>query len=130
MPRERNRGPFDDRVRIEHMLHAARDAATFVHGRARADLNSDAMLLRAVWHAIQQIGEAAAHISDAGRARVPGIPWGQIVAMRHVLVHVYWGVDRDRLWKTATDDLPTLIAALEDACANWPLPPPPESQSP
>ncbi|MBX3317786.1 MAG: DUF86 domain-containing protein [Phycisphaeraceae bacterium] len=86
MPRERNRGPFDDRVRVEHMLLAARDAARFVRGRSRDDLNSDAMLLRAVWHAIQQIGEAAAHISDAGRDRVPGIPWGQIVAMRHVLV--------------------------------------------
>lgn len=130
MPRERNRGPFDDRVRIEHMLHAARDAATFVRGRARADLNSDAMLLRAVWHAVQQIGEAAAHVSDAGRDRVPGIPWGQIVAMRHVLVHVYWGIDLDRLWRTATDDLPVLIAALEAACVTWPLPPPPESPSP
>lgn len=88
------------------------------------------MLLRAVWHAIQQIGEAAAHISDAGRDRVPGIPWGQIVAMRHVLVHVYCGVDLDRLWKTATEDLPLLIAALEAACVNWPLPPPPESKPP
>lgn len=45
--------------------------------------------------------------------------------MRHVLVHVYWGVDLDRAWATATADAPVLIAALEQACINWPLPRPP-----
>lgn len=83
------------------------------------------MLLRALTNAVQEIGEAAARLSVEGRARVPGIPWGQIVAMRHVLVHVYWGVDRDRLWKTATEDVPVLLAALDGACATWPLPEPP-----
>lgn len=88
MPRDRERPLIDDRVRIEHMLEAARDVASFVAGRARADLESDAMLQRAITNAVQQIGEAAANIGDASRARVPGLPWGQIVAMRHVLVHV------------------------------------------
>lgn len=82
------------------------------------------MLLRALTHAVQEIGEAAAHLSIAGRDRVPGIPWGQIVAMRHVLVHVYWGVDRDRLWATATQDVPVLLAELERTCAAWPMPKP------
>jgi hypothetical protein len=69
-------------------------------------------------------GEAAARISDRGRARVSDVPWGQIVAMRHVLVHVYWGVDADRLWVTATEDIPLLIQSLEKACFGWPLDPP------
>lgn len=122
MPRDRDRPAIDDRVRIEHMLEAARDVASFVAGRVRADLDSDAMLQRAVTNAVQQIGEAAANVADASRARVPGLPWGQIVAMRHVLVHVYWGVDLDRLWATATGDIPVLIAALEAACKSWPMP--------
>ena len=84
------------------------------------------MLLRAMTNAVQQIGEAAANVSDNGRGRAPELPWGQIVAMRHVLVHVYWGVDLDRLWATATQDVPVLIAALEAACAGWPMPEPPK----
>jgi len=124
MPRDPQPGSIDDRVRIEHMLIAARDAAGFIKGRTRTDLDSDAMLLRALTNAIQEIGEAAARLSDVGRDRVPGVPWGQIVAMRHVLVHVYWGVDRERLWVTATSDIPTLIADLEAACKDWPLPEP------
>jgi uncharacterized protein with HEPN domain len=77
-------------------------------------------------NAVQEIGEAAARISDAGRKRAPNVPWGQIVAMRYILVHVYWGVDRDRLWRTAAEDVPVLIAALEQATTDWPLPEPPE----
>lgn len=91
MPRESKRLPIDDRVRVQHMLEAARDARQYVAGRVRSDLDSDSMLLRALTNAVQQIGEAAANVSEDGRARVPGLPWGQIVAMRHVLVHVYLG---------------------------------------
>lgn len=74
MPRDRDRPAIDDRVRIEHMLEAARDVASFVAGRVRADLDTDAMLQRAVTNAVQQIGEAAANVADASRARVPGLP--------------------------------------------------------
>lgn len=121
MPRDRKRSAIDDRVRIEHMLVAARQAAEFVAGRARADLDTDLMLQHALSSVVQQIGEAAANISDQARARVTDLPWGQIVAMRNVLVHVYWGVDLDRLWATAVEDVPVLIAALEKACSSWPL---------
>ena len=40
--------------------------------------------------------------------------------MRNVLIHVYWGVDFDRLWKTVADELPALLAMLEVATQDWP----------
>jgi uncharacterized protein with HEPN domain len=112
-----------DRIRFQHMLDAARQARTFVAGRSREDLETDAMLLRALLHAMLEIGEAAANVSDAGRARVAGIPWGQVVETRHILVHVYWGVNKDKVWASATEDLPFLIAAIEAAFKTWPLEP-------
>lgn len=125
MPRNRKRTLVDDRIRVQHMLEAAWDVRQYITGRSRAELETDSMLLRAMVNAVQQIGEAAAHLSVEGRARAPAVPWGEIVAMRHILVHVYWGVDLDRLWTTATDDVPVLIAELEAACAGWPIPQPP-----
>lgn len=73
--------------------------------------------------AIQEIGEAAARISEDARSRVPGLPWRQIVEMRNVLVHVYWGVNRDRLGRTAIEDMTPLIAVIEESVRDWPLPP-------
>lgn len=71
------------------------------------------MLRRSLINAIQEIGEAAARTTELGRSCSPDVPWGQIVQMRHILVHVYWGIDLDRVWKTATDDLPLFAAALQ-----------------
>lgn len=122
MPPDPNELLARDRIRFQHMMDAASDLADFVRGRTLDDLRKDAMLRRAVTNAVQEIGEAVAKTSDLGRARVPSIPWGSVVAMRHILVHVYWGVDIERLWKAATLDAPTLLKALRDATANWPLP--------
>jgi uncharacterized protein with HEPN domain len=97
------------------------DVRSFVNGRCRADLDTDSMLRRALVNAIQVIGEAAARVSDEGRGRVPTLPWGQIVATRHILVHVYWGIDADQVWNMAVEDVPVLISALENTCASWPL---------
>lgn len=107
------------------MLVAARDAIAFVVGssdhraRTRADLDTDAMFRRALINAIQEIGEAAARVTDEGRARGPTIPWGQIVQMRHFVVHVYWGVNLDHLWETVSRDIPKLIVQLESILASW-----------
>jgi len=40
--------------------------------------------------------------------------------MRHVLVHVYWGIDPDQLWKVAREDLPSLIVVLREVVESWP----------
>jgi uncharacterized protein with HEPN domain len=110
-----------DRVRAQHMLDAARQACSFVAGRSKADLETDPMLLRAVLHALLEIGEAAARMTEEGRARIAGVPWGQVVETRHILIHVYWGVDKEKVWSSATQDLPFLIAAIEEAFKAWPL---------
>ncbi len=105
------------------MMDAARQAIGFAQGKSRKSLDTDPMLARALMHAILEIGEAAARTSEAGRGRAPEVPWAQIVGIRNVLIHVYWGVDFDRLWKTVADELPALVAMLEAATQDWPADP-------
>ena len=107
--------PPDDRVRLLHMVEAAEAAAAFVAGRVRADLDTDRMLLFAVVRAIEVAGEAASHVSEAGRALLPGLPWPAIVGMRHRIVHAYFQIDTDTVWKTATEELPALRSAVQAA---------------
>lgn len=104
------------------MLEASQAVTRFVAGRQRSDLESDDMLRRAVLHAIQEIGEAAARMTEAGRALAPQLPWGSIVQMRHIMVHVYWGVDLDRVWSVATDHMRTISEAAAQAIPKLPLP--------
>ncbi|HEU0199186.1 MAG TPA: HepT-like ribonuclease domain-containing protein [Burkholderiaceae bacterium] len=102
----------DDLIRLRHMLEAAESALTFVHGRKRSDLDSDAMLRYALTYAVQIFGEAASKVSPAARAEVPTIDWPAIVGMRNRLVHAYADVDRGILWTTIVSDLPALLEQL------------------
>jgi hypothetical protein len=43
----------------------------------------------------------------------PEVPWAQIVAMRNVLVHAYFGVDLNEVWRTVESDLPILKQQIE-----------------
>jgi uncharacterized protein with HEPN domain len=109
----------DDRDRFEHLLRAARDAVQYRIGRSRADLDVDSMLLRALTHCVQEIGEAGARVTDAGRLRAASVPWPKLVGMRHILVHAYYDIDADAVWRVVEEHLPELIAQLENALKNW-----------
>ncbi len=114
----------EDRLRLEHMLKCSRDARAIVGSDDAAMLAADMVRTRAVVNCFTEIGEAAARLTPAGRARVGTVPWRQIVGMRNIVVHVYWGIDLAELVKTTRDDLPVLIAALEAALGSWPTNPP------
>lgn len=96
-----------------HMLDAAREAMQIAHDADRTTFDSDRTLRLALTHLAQIVGEAARKVSAEGRAAHPGIPWREIIGMRHVLVHRYEGVLEPKVWETVTDDLPVLVATIE-----------------
>jgi uncharacterized protein with HEPN domain len=54
------------------------------------------------------IGEASNHISTETKERFSTIEWAQIVGMRNVFVHEYFGVDSSLVWEIIKNDLPDL----------------------
>lgn len=102
------------------MLQAARDAVAIAATRRREELDSDILLRHALVHCVQLIGEAAARIGEAGRTRAPDLPWARMVGMRHILVHDYFKVDHDAVWRVVTEHIPQMIPLLQTALANWP----------
>lgn len=107
----------DDLIRLRHMLDSAREVRSFANGRQRPDLDRDRQLVLALVKAIEIVGEAAAGVSAETRARIPEIPWTDIVGMRNRLIHAYFDIDLDTVWDTATDDLPPLEVQLAKVIA-------------
>jgi uncharacterized protein with HEPN domain len=85
----------------------------FITGRTRADLEDDEQLALAIVKSIEIAREAAAHVGADVRAKLPEIPWPKVVGMRNHLMHSYFAIDNDRVWDTATEDLPNLKAIIE-----------------
>lgn len=103
----------DDAVRFLHMLEAAREALSFAENKTRTSLNTDRKLALALVKDIEIIGEAAANVTPEGREILPDVPWNEIVGMRNRLIHAYFDIDLDVLWKTIIEDIPPLISKLE-----------------
>ncbi|MEW5889194.1 MAG: DUF86 domain-containing protein [Pseudomonadota bacterium] len=99
----------EDRVRIRHMIDAAEAVGQFVSGRVRTDLDTDRMLLFAVVRAIEIIGEAAGKLSSELQEQTHDIPWAAIVSMRNRLIHGYFDIDTEIVWKTVTTEIPALL---------------------
>jgi uncharacterized protein with HEPN domain len=71
------------------------------------------MLLFAIVRAIEVIGEAASKVTDETKATSPGIPWVSIIGMRNGLIHGYFDIDSDVMWKTVTEEIPALHRSLK-----------------
>jgi uncharacterized protein with HEPN domain len=107
--------PKDDHIRLRHMLDAAREILVFSKSKTRESLDSDRQLVMALEKSFEILGEAAVYVSAERRRELPGIPWQNIVGMRNRLIHAYFDINLDILWKTIVEDLPPLIAELEKA---------------
>ena len=104
-----------DRLRLQHMLDAAREAVSFAKGRTRDDLSQDRMLLLSLVKEVEIVGEAASRVSPAGQVSTPGVPWEKLTGMRNRLIHGYFDWNVDVIWATVNSNLPQLIVELEKA---------------
>ncbi len=79
----------DDMVYLGHMLEYGSRAVDKVEELEWNDFDKDENLRLAVVHLIQIVGEAARHVSDETQKKHAGIPWSDIIGMRHRIVHDY-----------------------------------------
>jgi uncharacterized protein with HEPN domain len=104
----------EDEVRVRHLVDAAATARKFVAGRERRDLDTDEMLRLALTKLVEIVGEAAKQVSPEARAEMREVPWSAAARTRDRLVHHYFDIDLDVLWKTVTEDLPALLDHLPE----------------
>ena len=103
----------NDRLRLQHMLDAAKLAFHSVQVTERQTFENNELLQNGLAKTLQDIGEAASKLTLELQSNYPDVPWRDTTDMRNFLVHAYFKIDLDVLWKTAIEDLPPLIAQLE-----------------
>jgi uncharacterized protein with HEPN domain len=101
-PLERLRDIHEAIARIEKYTH-----------QGRTSFDQDELIQTWVIHHLEIIGEAARAIPQDYRHAHPEIPWGQISGMRNILIHMYFGIDRDLVWAVVEHDLPHLKSSVQ-----------------
>ena len=115
------REPLKDRIRLEHILTAINNIFQYTDGKTIQQLNDDTMLFYATVKNVEIIGEAAYHLTRAFCKEHPETPWNDVMRMRNILVHDYYKIRLNEVWKVVQEDLKPLHEQVTRYLAetNW-----------
>jgi len=102
------RGKLGDKVRLQHILDAIHEIEKYLTDTDFSAFNENSMMKFACIKQMEIIGESSNHISNEVKSRFSNIEWAQIIGMRNVFVHEYFGVDSSLVWEIIRNDLPDL----------------------
>lgn len=104
----------DDSLRFQDIQNAIENIEKYSKCTRQEFMQNELVQVWVVHH-LQMIGEAARGISSESRARLSSIPWPKIIGLRNILVHHYFSIDPEEIWRVLEVDIPKLKADLEKA---------------
>ena len=108
----------DDTVYLRHVLDAISTIEEYLQAVNEETFKTTRLLQDGTIRQMEIIGEAVQHMSKDVRRTYSEIPRQDIAGMRDKLIHDYFGVDIEKVWDTAREDLPILkqqvIRILQD----------------
>lgn len=101
-----------DLERLRDIIEAIERIEKYTAGN-KARFFSDELIQTWVLHHLQILGEAITRVTPELMEKHPEIPWRQVVGMRNILVHDYFGIDADVIWNVVENELPELKRNIE-----------------
>lgn len=103
-----------DQQRLTDILEALDWIAKAISGRTEGDFLADETLCYAVAQKLTIVGEAVARLTPEVTSRYTAVPWPDIVGLRNILVHEYFGIYWPLVWQTAAEQAPALRAQVAE----------------
>jgi uncharacterized protein with HEPN domain len=98
---------------LKDLLDSMDQVMAYLEGMTFDEFEKDKMRIDAVLRNIQIIGEAARNISEEIKENYPDIPWRRMIGLRNIVVHAYFGVDLEMIWRISTVNIPQTQPQLE-----------------
>ena len=101
-----------DKEFLADIQEAIRRIRTYTHEMTYKEFLVDTRTQDAVIRNLGIIGEAPKKLSMELRNRYPNVPWKQMAGARDRLIHNYFGVDLEVVWKISTAELSDLTLQI------------------
>lgn len=95
----------EPRLYIEDIQVALKRIEDYTRGITFGDFIQDQKTIDAVVRNLSVIGEAVKNLPQEVKSIHPDIPWNEIMGMRNKVIHEYFAVDEEILWKTIQEDI-------------------------
>ncbi|MGH7250186.1 MAG: HepT-like ribonuclease domain-containing protein [Minisyncoccia bacterium] len=102
------RSELGDEIRLKHILDAIEEIEKYLIEVDFPTFIENSMMRFACIKQMEIIGEASNHVSEELKSKFTDIEWAQIVGMRNVFAHEYFGIDSSLVWQIIKNDIPEL----------------------
>jgi uncharacterized protein with HEPN domain len=99
------------RDRLMDIVRAANTIQRYATGLDAAAMQNAEIVRDATLLQFAVIGEAVCHLPAQIQALAPDVPWAEIRATRHYIIHGYWQIDDQAIVSAIDRDLPPLKVA-------------------
>jgi uncharacterized protein with HEPN domain len=100
---------------LEDIQEAGNKILSFTANMNFDDFIADDKTIDAVVRNYEIIGEAANRIPDEFKADHPEIEWRRMVGLRNRIIHEYFGIDHETVWKIRNENMPDLLDYIKQA---------------
>jgi uncharacterized protein with HEPN domain len=103
-----------DKARLQHIFDAIKEIENYISNSSYEDFQSNSMMQFATVKQLEIIGEASNQITEHLKKLYKEIEWREIVGLRNILIHEYFGIDTKLVWDILQIDLLKLKIQVED----------------
>lgn len=103
----------DPRLYLKDILDAMDTIEKFVEGMEFDEFKGDDKTSSAVIRKFEIIGEATKNVPGSLKQRHPDIPWREMAGMRDKLIHFYFGIKYELVWRTIKDVIPEVRPLIQ-----------------
>ena len=103
---------------MSDILQAFHNVRQFLEGLSYDEFINDRKTTSAVVRELEIVGEAVKQIPPSIREKYPEIPWSDMAGMRDKLIHFYFGVDMEIVWKTVNERIPKLEPLIQNVLSD------------
>ena len=98
----------DYKLFVKDILDAIEKIESFIKGMSFQEFVDDDKTASAVVRKLEVIGEASKNVPKFLKQQHGELPWSDMARMRDKVIHAYFGIDYEIIWKVIKEKLPQI----------------------